>query len=181
MSLYDKAALRCTQNICRAYPAWRQAHMTDDERLDFDEWRALNLAHLDALRAQITQGGTPDIDRGWPVYGDEAEGPVEIIREVEVIREVPVEVDNPRLVQMLEKRGKEVDKLVVELEEARIPKASAVRHFVQSQMRDGDTYEARHAELLKELEVLMNNGRKDPLGPEQERRKQQLTSGLGGG
>lgn len=182
MSLYDKAAHRCTLNICRAYPEWKQAHLTEDERPAFEAWRQLNLSHLAGLRAAITQGGAPDIDRGWPVFGAEPEAVdepkvIEVIKEVEVVREV----DNPRLVQMLEKRGREVDQLATELSEAREPKATSVQRFVESQMRAGDKYETRHAELLQELEVLMNDGRKSPLGPDQERRKQELTSGLGRG
>lgn len=54
-----------------------------------------------------------------------------------------------------------------------------VTAFVMSQMQDGDTFEVRHDELLRELEILINDGRKNPLSPTREARKAELTSGLG--
>lgn len=74
-SLYFRAAKRCEQNILRVWPAWRQAHITDADRGDFEDWKAVNVAHLRALQDQIVKGGEPDIDRGWPT-GSIPEQPV---------------------------------------------------------------------------------------------------------
>lgn len=65
-SLYDRAALRCEQAILRVWSAWRQAHLTDEERPGFEAFRDECKAHLQELRDQIVDGQTPDIDRGWP-------------------------------------------------------------------------------------------------------------------
>ena len=65
-SLYHRAADRCEANILRVWPAWRQAHITDETRSEFEAWRAVNVAHLQDLRDDIVKGGAPDIDRGWP-------------------------------------------------------------------------------------------------------------------
>jgi hypothetical protein len=65
-SLYFRAAKRCEQNILRVWPAWRQAHITDADRGEFEDWKAANVAHLRDLQDQIVKGGEPDIDRGWP-------------------------------------------------------------------------------------------------------------------
>lgn len=65
-SLFDRAGVRCEQNILRRWPAWRQAHMKPDERPAFWAWKAANVQHLESLRKAIVAGGEPDIDRGWP-------------------------------------------------------------------------------------------------------------------
>jgi hypothetical protein len=68
-SLFERAGIRCEQNILRRWPAWRQAELDGQKpwaRPAFEAWKAANVDHLKALRAAIVAGETPDIDRGWP-------------------------------------------------------------------------------------------------------------------
>ena len=131
-SLYDRAGQRCRQNILKAYPAHRQAHLTADELPAFEAWKAVNVEHLKALRDAIVAGEAPDIDRGWPqiahpepvsVSGAGERGaeaaveyqapPPEII-EVEKV----VHVENPETQERLAEALNEKAELKAALEEA---------------------------------------------------------------
>jgi hypothetical protein len=92
--LSERAHMRCTSNITRFYPEWKQAELRQtggdalNDMLDFiDECTA----HLVTLKERIAEGETPCIDTGWP----SPDGVVETAPEPEVIEEiveVPVEV-----------------------------------------------------------------------------------------
>ena len=95
--LSDRAASRCTANILRAYPAWKQAKLRSEGGESLEamlEFINRNTAYLSELQAQISEGFTPCIDRGWPGMDAPTQPePEPLIKEVEVIKEVPVEVE----------------------------------------------------------------------------------------
>lgn len=91
------------------------------------------------------------------------EVPVEVIREVEVVREVfieadPVEVHIPSFLQS-------------------VPGAE----FIASEMQPGESMDEAGDRLRLELEILLNREKNGPLSDVAEARKRELTSGLGRG
>lgn len=70
--LIKRIDVRCTMNIRRLYPDWRQAQAATDPALkaDLDAWKGANLAVRDAIIAQASavNGNEEmiDIDEGWP-------------------------------------------------------------------------------------------------------------------
>lgn len=105
--LSDRAAMRCTSNITRFYPAWKQAQLRQsggdalNDMLDFID---VNKAHLADLKQRIAEGETPCIDTGWPVLGGKVETApepqvIEKIIEVEKVVEVARE-DTTRLEEL---------------------------------------------------------------------------------
>ena len=116
--LSDRAAMRCTSNITRFYPEWKQSELRQsggdalNDMLDFID---VNKEHLATLKQRIAEGETPCIDTGWPVMGATAEAApepevIERIVEVEKVVEVPVEVvrevENTQRLEELEGRLK---------------------------------------------------------------------------
>lgn len=94
-SLFERAGIRCEQNILRLWPAWRQAELVDRKPWDrpaFEAWKAANVTHLQKLRAAIVAGLLPDIDRGWP---DPKEPLPEYVEAVAPVAAVPAEAPAP--------------------------------------------------------------------------------------
>lgn len=139
MSLYDRAARRCEQNILRRYPAWRQAHLTDSTRPFFDAWKANNVAHLQALRDQIVKGGTPDIDRGWP-------DPLSAIQMPKAPMLTAAEFVAP------------MEAIKARIDERRVPSVTASYTFrpafLAEESREGEQLEQTDMRLLGEYEAL---------------------------
>ena len=128
-SLYDRAGHRCRQNILRAYPAHRQAHLTADDLPAFEAWKAVNIDHLKALRDAIVAGETPDIDRGWPVpgeivrpagtvSGEERHGAAPVAQHSPGSSSEPKIVENPETQERLAEALNENSGLKAALEEA---------------------------------------------------------------
>ena len=100
--LSDRAATRCTSNIARFYPAWKQAELRQsggEPLMEMEDFIERNKLHLTDLRQRIAEGEAPCIDTGWPSLDAEPVEPkpepevIEKVVEVEKIVEVPVEVE----------------------------------------------------------------------------------------